>query len=167
MAAYRHFTTCTTAEELKETYRRLCKQWHPDLNPDPRAAETMKEINAEYDEVWPKLKDRHRSQKGETYTAKEQTQERPEIFRAVIMAAVHMENVTIEICGRWLWISGETRPYKDILKALGCRWAPKKAAWYYHAPGEWSPSRGRASMDDIRSFYGSVIIPLEEQEKMA
>jgi DnaJ-class molecular chaperone len=32
-------------EEIKKAYRRLAKEWHPDVNPDPKAEEKFKEIN--------------------------------------------------------------------------------------------------------------------------
>ncbi len=39
-----------SAEELKRTYRRLARQYHPDVNPGNRAAETkFKEINEAYE----------------------------------------------------------------------------------------------------------------------
>ena len=38
-----------TDEEVTKAYRALAKKYHPDLNPDPQAAEKMKEINAAYD----------------------------------------------------------------------------------------------------------------------
>ena len=34
--------------EIKQVYRRLARQYHPDLNQNPRAAERMKEINWAY-----------------------------------------------------------------------------------------------------------------------
>ena len=39
-------------EEIKKAYRRLAKQYHPDVNPGNRQAEEkMKEINAAYDAI--------------------------------------------------------------------------------------------------------------------
>ena len=39
-------------EEIKKAYRRLAKQYHPDVNPgDKQAEEKMKEINAAYDAI--------------------------------------------------------------------------------------------------------------------
>ena len=39
-------------EELKSAYRKLAKQYHPDLNPgDAQAAERMNEINAAYEQI--------------------------------------------------------------------------------------------------------------------
>ena len=39
-------------DEIKRAYRRLAKQYHPDLNPgDPVAAKKMQEINAAYEQI--------------------------------------------------------------------------------------------------------------------
>ncbi len=38
-----------TPEEIKRAYRRLARKYHPDVNPDPEAAEKFKEINAAYE----------------------------------------------------------------------------------------------------------------------
>ena len=38
-----------TASQVKETYHRLARQYHPDVNKDPGAGERMKDINWAYD----------------------------------------------------------------------------------------------------------------------
>lgn len=38
-----------SSEDIKRAYRRLARQYHPDANPDPAAAERIKEINAAYE----------------------------------------------------------------------------------------------------------------------
>ena len=39
-------------EEIKTAYRRLAKQYHPDLNPgDEEAARRMNEVNAAYEQI--------------------------------------------------------------------------------------------------------------------
>lgn len=39
----------TSAEDIKKAYRRLAREYHPDVNKDPRAAERFKEISEAYD----------------------------------------------------------------------------------------------------------------------
>ncbi len=38
-----------SADEIKRAYRKLARQYHPDVNPDPEAQEKFKEINAAYE----------------------------------------------------------------------------------------------------------------------
>jgi len=38
-----------TADDIKRAYRKLARQYHPDVNPDPAAQEKFKEINAAYE----------------------------------------------------------------------------------------------------------------------
>lgn len=74
----KYFNNCKTLEELKKEFRRLAMLHHPDRGGD---AETMKQINAEYDIIFPELKARYnaiaaeptnetaRSTRSEFYTA--------------------------------------------------------------------------------------------------
>lgn len=67
------------------------------------------------------------------------------------------KNEEIELCGSWLWIGGNTRANKDELKSAGCKWSKSKAKWYWHhaeAGARWY--RGKSSMAEIRSKYGST-----------
>ena len=38
-----------TKDELKKQYRRLARQYHPDVNPDPEASDRFKEISEAYE----------------------------------------------------------------------------------------------------------------------
>lgn len=63
-----------------------------------------------------------------------------EIASRVKTAAEQLPGVAVTVKGGcYVWISGATKPVAGQLKALGCRWSPKRSAWY------WSPSCKRVS----------------------
>jgi molecular chaperone DnaJ len=42
-------TKGATADEIKKAYRKLARELHPDINPDPHAQEKFKEVTEAYD----------------------------------------------------------------------------------------------------------------------
>lgn len=151
-----YFTHVSTLDELKAEYRRLAMKHHPDRGGD---TETMKEINRQHDELFEKLKAAHNAKAdadttGRTYHTTETAAE----FRDIIEALLKLDGLTVELCGAWLWIGGETRKHKDALKAAGCRWSNNKKLWYWRHPEDARPyHRGRKTIDQIRSKYGSQV----------
>jgi len=140
----------TTAEELKKQYRELAKKYHPDKG---GSTADMQRVNAEYDRLFPKLKDIHRNKDGETYT--KETAETPEYFKGLIAELMKMDEIIIEIIGCFVWITGNTKTYKDQLKALKFKWHCKKSAWYL-APEDYKKrSRKDYGLDEIRTMYGT------------
>ena len=58
-------------EEIKQAYRRLAKQYHPDRNPgDPVAAKKMQQINAAYEQI----KNPDKAQTGDPFGGYQQSQ---------------------------------------------------------------------------------------------
>lgn len=147
----KYFTNINTLDELKAAYRRLSMKHHPDCGGDTA---TMQEINAEHDKLFEMLKAKHNAAADEFH----QTTETPEEFREIITLLLRLDGLTVELCGSWLWIGGDTRTHKDALKAAGCRWSNNKMLWYWHhaeAGRKWR--RGKATMSDIRTKYGSQV----------
>jgi curved DNA-binding protein CbpA len=145
------FAHCTTTEEIKKEYRRLAYLHHPDRSGDTA---TMQEINAAYAFA---MKNATRSERPGRSEAEYATMDTiNERIRAAVEAAVKLPDLEIEICGLWVWVSGNTRPVKDALKEAGYQWAPKKARWYF--AGIPSRSRGDRTMEEIRALYGSEIV---------
>ena len=118
----RYFNNVNCIEELKKQYFALAKLYHSDITGG--SDEAMKAINAEYSELFKTYKDIHKSIKEdapeETYTAKESTKEAPEDFINIIRALLNL-GLSVELCGRWLWITGDTKAAKEDLTKLGCR----------------------------------------------
>lgn len=153
----KYFAAINNLEELKREYKRLAMQHHPDRGGDTA---TMQAINAEYDAAFARLRDVCDSaedpQSGDTQARA--TAETAEEFRAIIDILIRMDGIEIELCGRWLWISGNTYVYRDALRSAGCKWASKKHMWYWHPAGEITNSRRSTPMDRIRRRYGSEIV---------
>ena len=141
-----------TLEDLKSMYRQLAMTYHPDRGGD---TEAMKKINAEYDILFPKLKDIHKTKDGETYTARQETTETADQFKSLIDELMKMDNITIEIIGCFVWVTGDTKPYKEQLKTLKFRWHSRKTAWYLKPENYKKRSQKDYDLDEIRSMYGT------------
>jgi len=138
-----------TLDDLKKAYRRLAMQHHPDRG---GSKEAMQAINAEYEELFKALKDKHNAAADDYH----KTTEAPEEFIEIINRLMKLDGLEIELCGSWLWIGGNTRENKEELKAAGCRWSNNKKLWYWRHEEDARPwHRGTKTMSEIRFKYGS------------
>ena len=158
----KHFTNCKTAEELKKEYRKLAKQLHPDLGGD---TEEFKIMQNEYEIMWERFKNIHTNSNGETYT--KETTETPQEFINIINVLTSLTDIYIEICGSWLWITGNTKEHKEILKNLKFRYAHKKQAWYYHTEPYRKKSKRELTLDEIRDMFGSEKYQSKQEKELA
>ena len=154
------FASCTTMEMFKKEYRRLIKEHHPDNGGDTA---TMQEVNAQYDMGFVEAQKAYNADR----EPERRNTETPEQFRGVMEALMRCEGLVIEICGTWVWVSGDTRTHKELLKGLGFKWASQKKMWYL---GQ-RMTKGRRrpyTMEKIREEYGSdVHRGKDETEKLA
>lgn len=145
------FKECATLDEVKSLYKKLAKQYHPDLGGD---TVTMQEINKEYAFATAK------AIKGANLSEEETEAEilSSEAYRKAVEQIIHLEGITIELVGYWLWVTGNTYPVRATLKAAGFLFAPKKVAWYFRtAEYKVGQSSGK-SLDEIRTKYGSEVL---------
>jgi hypothetical protein len=66
-----------------------------------------------------------------------------------------LDGITIEIIGCFVWVTGDTKPNKDRLKALGFRWHSTKNMWYLKPETYRRKSRRDYDMEEIRGMYGT------------
>lgn len=154
-----------TVEELKKEYRKMAFRYHPDRGGD---AEMMKKVNLEYEITLKRLKAQYHTEHKENANENKQGDAKNAFtddgFRTVIEKIIHLD-VEIEICGRWIWVYGNTKPHKEALKKAGFFWASKKKMWY------WRPedakvrySTGMTDMNYIRNIYGSDKVKDEKRK---
>ena len=151
---YKWFAGVITIEELRKRYRELLKQYHPDN--DGGSVEVTQEINAEYDRLFADLS-KENSTDGQSYT-----QEENEQFKAVLNA-ISGFNMTVQIIGEWIW-AFDSYAYKDRLKALGFRYAPKKKAWTWHS-GEYRRfHKKEVPLSHIKAKYGCQTVRSQSRQ---
>ena len=134
-------------EDLRQAYLRQVIRLHPNRHEEDEALywrEQFLQMCAEYEISLKKLGAAAGS-KTEENTLKEK-----------IDAIVGFAGVEINIAGCWLWLSGDSYPYRHNLSLLGFRWSKKKKAWYW---GLTMRKGGRVkakhrNLDEIYEAYG-------------
>lgn len=171
MMKRKYFLKVKTLSALKREYRRLLFKNHPDNGGDVKV---MQEINAEYDylsKILPDItesedttEDAHESAKGNTRTSQSgntystHSTEMDEELASILETVSIIPGVNSELCGSWIWVSGNTYPIKERLKEMGFRFSSQKKMWYYHKESQnhryYKGKKGKG-MDEIRRTYGS------------
>jgi len=129
-------------DQVRAAYLAACKKYHPDIN--PAGDEMMKIINVAYEVL--------RDYSG---AIKDEQSDYGDLFNEALNSILSLSGLIIEICGVWIWVTGDTLTHKDALKQSGFKWASKKKAWHFRPAQHRSRSRGNTSLDDIRTKYGS------------
>ncbi|XPV67771.1 MAG: hypothetical protein ACNI25_10645 [Halarcobacter sp.] len=136
--------------EAKKVYKTLAKKLHPDVG---GSDEEFKILNAVYNDfIENKI---HFSNDSKIDIELEK----------IISQILHYEDITIELVGSWIWVSGNTKEIKDKLKELGFKWASKKKMWYYGEMKAKNPNP--KSMDEIKAKYGSKAFKDKERGSIA
>lgn len=153
---------------LRAAYKRLLIKYHPDNNKND-TTDMMQEINAEYDKLFEQIKYAYENSEAYTNQTDRQKQaydwEKDKQLRAFIAALSKFAGLEIELCGTWVYVRGETYPYRKELKALGLRFNSHKRCWIIHFDDYYKYHKKPVGMSYIRSKYGSVIIQTDTREE--
>ncbi|XP_062593633.1 chaperone protein DnaJ-like, partial [Saccostrea cucullata] len=97
--------------DIKKAYKRASIKYHPDKN--PAGLEMMKAINEAYETL-------RKVDKDVTFDDSDDASpyDYSEKLNDFLMAIVDLIGLEIEVCGNWVWITGDTKPHKDFLKDL-------------------------------------------------
>jgi hypothetical protein len=135
--------------EAKKIYKQLAKNLHPDVGGSDEEFKLLNKIYNDFIE--------HK-----IYFSNESKIDLE--LEKIISQILHFENITIELIGSWIWVSGDTKEIKDKLKELGFKWASKKKMWYY---GEMKAKNPKPkSMDEIKAKYDTQTFKSREKQKI-
>jgi len=161
----KYFKDITDLEELRKQYKTLLKKFHPD---NRGSEDDCKNINIEYEEIFKNLKNNHEQTKNENsswYDNMKYNYEEDSKLRDAINKIITFENIIIEICGQWIWVSGDTRTYKEEFKAKGFKFSGNKKMWYWHSDEFRKKGKKSLTINEIRNYYGSSEVEKKETIK--
>ncbi len=145
----KYFEGIKEEKEIKDKYKVLAKQYHPDLG---GSHEIMKEINNQYEKA---LEGRYQAE-GKSITEIEELMAGNKAVSEALNKILPLEGINIELCWMWIWVTGNTVGVKDLLKTAGFFWASQKKAWYWRPDSAKSNNRRKMSLEEIRYKHGSV-----------
>jgi hypothetical protein len=144
-------TSSATQADIKAAYKKMILKYHPDRN--PADLEMSKSINVAFQTL------RNYDGLSAPVGCAEININLSEEIEAAIKSVINLSGVVVELCGTWIWLSGNTKEHKEAIKEAGYKWSPKKTMWH------WSPSEDKrkcrtksVDMDSIRNKYGSAIL---------
>lgn len=70
----------------------------------------------------------------------------------------------MNIIGSWLWVSGETKPIKEILKELNFKWHDVRKCWYLKFTYTKS-TLCNLNFDELQNLYGGQRFNTKKDEK--
>lgn len=149
----KYFADCLTIEDVKKEFKRLAFLHHPDKG---GSTATMQEINKAYKFAIASVL----SGSGKTDQEINDSILESEAYSKAVESIIHLDGLIIELVGVWIWVTGNTRQHKDVLKSSGFFYASKKQAWYFRtAEHEHKRKNGKVlELDTIRTKYGSQTI---------
>jgi hypothetical protein len=152
------FKDVKNLNELRTLYRVLALRYHPDVGGNTIS---MQEINNEYDKLSKILIDSNPDFSDER---KVYESEVAEDLKEKVAQVIVLPDVSVEIIGNWIWVTGNTKPVKEQLKKADFMFARKKAAWYWHRGYYRKFNRNDYDLNTIREMWGSERVEREEEE---
>jgi hypothetical protein len=151
------FKQCKTLEDVKNTYKDLY------LAHGHNSA-VMAEIASEYQTAFVALADQFKNAKGVIYTAKDKKTGTPKEWADMVQALAKMDGLKIELCGTWLWVTGNTYAHKKGLHDLAFKYHKEKKAWSYHNEPYRKKGKKKLSLAEIRTAYGTTKLNDEDRD---
>lgn len=148
-----------TQEQIKEKKNELVKKYHPDVNPGIDD-QMIKMVNSAYDT----LKNYDSSKDFKSFQKESDLSEK---YQKALELCLNLPDIITELCGTWIWLSGDTKTNKDAIKASKLfKWSSNKTMWYFRPDQYRSFNREKRDMAYIRSTHGSKVIKKSKKDQI-
>lgn len=162
----KYFENCKNIEDIKEMYRKLAKKLHPDCGGD---AEEFKKMMNEYKTAFNRFKNIHRTgdkKADQTEQRTEYSEQTAEEFADIINKVIHLDGIEIDIVGTWVWLSGNTYPHRETIKAAGFFFSSKHKKWYYNGSTKKSRKHSKLSYEEVKNIHGCKTVKTAAQARL-
>lgn len=150
----KYFKNVKNLESLKNQFRRLVMELHPDKGGNQT---DFIQMYKEFESL------KIRLENGQMNSNKEFKQTAEDIYN-LIRNFDTLVNVRIEFVGNWVWLTdeeqGATYKQREEIKNIrlkgynSARFASKKKAWYFSPEGYRKKSKKSFSLDEIKNNFG-------------
>lgn len=153
-----YFKDCATLDEAKRVYYKLAMELHPDRGGD--TADFQELLNQFHN-----FKPKSEKFKGEEEQWKSQE------YAHIIEQLIIIPDIVVEVCGSWIWVTGNTILRKDEIKLIDPGesfrrgFNGKKVAWYFSPKGYRKRNGNELDLDKIRDLYGSQAVSGEQEKR--
>jgi len=155
------FQECKNVNEIKKTYRQACFKFHPDHGGNNDLMRTLTEAYLYALSMCNGEINIDESGKEHKYNYNKE-QELALLNKLSELLTYKMAGVDILIVGKWLWIQGETKKYKEELKKCKCLWHSTRKLWYWREH-QYKTSLSKKPFDMLCAIYGSKKFSANEE----
>jgi hypothetical protein len=153
------FEGINSESEAKKIYWMLAKERHPDCG---GSTEAMQVLNDQYQQCLKRLDGSIFEERTYRY---DQAVEQAVMDKISEILALRLVGVTVSLIGNWIWVTGTTKPIKEVLKQHKMKWHSVRECWFWNAK-PWHGGRSRSDLGQLAAKYGCKEFKAKEYEKI-
>ena len=123
-------------------------------------------MSAEYTTAYNRFKNVHRDQAADQTEKTEYREYTAEEFADIINKVIHLDGIEIDIVGTWVWLSGNTYPHRETIKAAGFFFSSKHKKWYYNGNTKKSRKHSRLTYEQVKDIHGCKTVKTAAQARL-
>jgi proteasome lid subunit RPN8/RPN11 len=145
-----YFINCETLDAAKLEYRKLVFHLHPDTSGYDSKAD-FQDMQNQFEAFTPKT-EKFEGEK-ENWSASH--------YMAIIEDLMQIKGIIIEVIGSFIWLSGETYPVKDRIKAIEnesfkkAQFSSTKKMWFFSPIDYKQFTKSDLTIEQLRDKYGT------------
>jgi hypothetical protein len=142
---FNFFADCKTKDQVRKLFFKLCLQLHPDKGGEHNTFIRMKNEYEIAIDFFP-------AEENSTFSTENELS-----LSEMVEKLCRIRGIGLELCGLWIWVSGDTFAAKNLLKELGLKFSGSKKAWYWFSgiDQETKKRASKKSLNQIRNIFGS------------